>query len=439
MATEDRNIKRIVDLLSDVITAGPENGKTIILDDAEHNYAHVWKVNDEIHFPAVSKKTTDGITFDYNDETFKNIAATGTVQAGDGIAHAGNTNTGLIFDTDVVSLRVGGNDFLTADKTGASAIGTLAGDTGINVTPDGTAQLEIQNSESTITKSSIKITHADVEVPITGIDGLFNIEVQSPTYGGIKITSATADGGCGPSPLALNLYHGVSGPSTPNLTLDVGKLDFAGTGVDPLTVSETALKITNDAANFIDLMGDAEIYTYRGGLQGLVNRTLWIKTSDTTVANTTSETSIGGTIVTFPANFLKLNKAFRLRLAGFFSTKTTGAGNLTVKIKLGSTIIAQSAAFALDTNIVNGFWELGECCFGVRSVGATGTIMGQCGFKHSFADASQDELHIAPMINTTAVIIDTTASQALTVTVQFSVADVANTITCTCGHVDEVY
>jgi hypothetical protein len=439
VATEDKDIRRIIDTLAGLIAQNPPDGKHALLTDVAQNYAQVWKVGGLYIFPAVSKSTTDGISFAYYDGVFKDLTANGNIYAGDGIIHTGDTDTALIFNTDVVSLRAGNVDFLVIDKTGASAIGKLAGDTAINKTPDGGAQFEIQSSEGTITKSAIKISHSDVDVPITAITDIFNVEIQSPVYGGIKITSATGEGGCGPAPLAFGLYHGVTGPNNPAMVLDVGKLDFAGTGIDPLTYEDTAVKITNDGSDFIDVMGDAEIYTHRGALRGLVNRTLWIKTSDTTVANTVTETSIGGTIVTFPANFLKEFKAFRLRLAGFFSTKSTGAGNLTVKVKLGSTVIAQSEAFSLDANIVNGFWELGECCFAIRTEGATGTIMGQCGFKHSFADVAQDELHIATMANTIPVTINTTIAQALTVTVQFSVNNVANTITCTCGHVDEVY
>lgn len=442
MATEEKDILRIADTFANVIAEAPENKKTFILSDTGYNNAHIWKYDDKYHFPAVSKSTADGVTFDYHDETFKNIAATETIQCGDGIIHTGDTDTGVVFDTDVVSLRVGNTDYFTADKTGASAIGKTSGDFGVNVEPDGTAQLEVKNTEATVTKNSVLISHDDMVHPITSVmprtDGVLSVKINNSTNGGAIVTAVSSENDCGPSPLTLRTYHGSNSVNEPACKIDVGKRTSAAATIDPLGVDEIAVSVTNDSAQLVDLYGDGILNVTRLGVTREPCYSLWLKSSDTTVANTVAETSLGGTIVTFPANYFRVGHGFRLRLAGFFSTKASAAGTLTVKVKLGSTIIAQSAAFSLDNNLTNQFWELGECCFGYRTLGASGTIMGQCGFKHTYSDAGQDELHMASMINTSAVVINTTISQALTVTAQFSVADVANTITCTCGHVDEV-
>jgi hypothetical protein len=409
----------------------------------------------------------NGTSFTYLSSTWLNLTANGTISTVDLSASGDITGVDAAFTGDLYSdkwafyndqdtgfvstaadqfdINVGGSLVARLREDVGELYTNIYGYIGLNKDAEDT-HFEIYNNTPTIDLYSQILSTANYSNPFTSFfineSTCFASLIKDSDYGGVKLFGISGTPSrCGDdSALDLVGMIGQSGAlSGPIITITGMKKDSLSENEVSIEGDEIITQVKNNTTATTDFKGDGEIVTYRSGMYGLVNRTLWIKSSNTTIANTSAETSLGGNIVTFTDSFFKLSKAFRLRLAGFFSTKSTGAGNLTIKIKLGSTIIAQSSAFTLDTNISNGFWELGECCFAIRSIGVSGTIFGQCGFKHSFADVAQDELHIAPMVNTTATTIDTTASHVLTVTAQFSVADATNTITCTCGHVDEVY
>jgi hypothetical protein len=155
-------------------------------------------------------------------------------------------------------------------------------------------------------------------------------------------------------------------------------------------------------------------------------------TADKTVANTASATSLiptGTGSATLAANSYSVAKKLKVSLAGKYSTKASSPGNLTVLIKLGSTTIVTTGAHALDASEANQFWRM-ECVIDCRTTGASGTVIGQSGWEHAAA-ASAGVLQFAPAVATAAITLDTTASQAVDVTAQFSVADAGNTITTT--------
>lgn len=143
-----------------------------------------------------------------------------------------------------------------------------------------------------------------------------------------------------------------------------------------------------------------------------------------TVANSTSETTVVGSgegALTIQKNSFAVGKTFKISGKGFYSN--TGTPTLTLKVKAGSTVLLTSGAITTTTSASNRGFSF-EGVLTVYSVGSSGTIHGQ-GEVVEVGSA-----HTA-MVNTSAVTLNTTANQALNVTVQWGAASASNTITIT--------
>lgn len=154
----------------------------------------------------------------------------------------------------------------------------------------------------------------------------------------------------------------------------------------------------------------------------------FVQTANKTVANTVTETTLlttGQGRIAIPNDYLIVGRTIRCRLSGFISD--TGTPTLNIKVKLGSVTLAQTTAIALAGTVTNNVWEL-VFDLAVRTVGATGTMIGQGRFWYD--NTTQTGAHWGlPM--TAAATIDTTVANSLDVTATWGAADVANTITCT--------
>lgn len=200
-----------------------------------------------------------------------------------------------------------------------------------------------------------------------------------------------------------------------------------------LTNGQTTIT-QSDIDNFgLDLRNFVNVRTGQAGGEA----TDFTQTNTVTVANTVTETAISGTGIgslTLPANQLKVGKNLRVRAWGVLSSKAAAAGNLTIKIKLGSTVILSTTAIALTTSLSNNLWQL-DSDMTCRAVGGSGTIMAQGVFRtvNTLADIAEGMSN-----GTSTITVDTTGTLALSVTAQFSVNDVANTISCTNLTVEEL-
>ena len=145
-----------------------------------------------------------------------------------------------------------------------------------------------------------------------------------------------------------------------------------------------------------------------------------------TISNTTTETDFS-TAYTIPAGSCQPGKVYRITARGIFNSwNNLAPGNITLRVKLGSTVLAASPAQALGQNRVNRLWTVN---FDVTCVtyGASGSLEGQ-GFAQIFTAANANTpLELA----NTAVVsgVDLTASQQLKLSAQFTVANLANNIT----------
>jgi len=166
----------------------------------------------------------------------------------------------------------------------------------------------------------------------------------------------------------------------------------------------------------------------------LNSRTLFTSTASSTVANTTTETTLIGSGVgslTLPANYLQVGRTLRIHVLGTLDkTLASSCGNITVKLKLGSTVILSRgpAAATCAITATRPYMEVVGTCT-VRSIGASGTTwcVGAMRFDSGAFQLGPTEWNM--MTTAQPVTVDTTASQVVDVTWQWSVADVDNSVT----------
>lgn len=135
------------------------------------------------------------------------------------------------------------------------------------------------------------------------------------------------------------------------------------------------------------------------------------------VTNTVTETAFDKTY-TFAANQLKAGDVIRIR-GQAIATATNSTDTLTIRVKIGSTTVVASAALDVANNDVAVF----DITLVIRTAGASGTVVGS-GFVTIGPPATATVKPFA-LASTT---IDTTATQAITVTAQWSVADPGNSV-----------
>jgi hypothetical protein len=129
------------------------------------------------------------------------------------------------------------------------------------------------------------------------------------------------------------------------------------------------------------------------------------------VTNTTAATAFDVSY-TILANMLQAGDRLRIRLGGI-ATATNSTDTLAITLKIGSTTVFATAAVDVADN---------DCFFidaelTIRTSGASGTVIGN-------GVATIKTTATARMLNSTA--IDTTATQAITVTATWSVASTSN-------------
>lgn len=222
------------------------------------------------------------------------------------------------------------------------------------------------------------------------------------------------------------------GTSTPAVSLDVNGQTLFEPVADPATTSNGThwySSIAKAFSGFID------------GIQQWFITSPYVMTTQNVVANTNSETSILGTApntsvgtTTLPANFWVAGKSVTIHLGGVYSTKTITPGNLTIKVKWGSTTLASETLNALLSAASGAGWD-GDVlitCLSVSGGNCTFSIAGHI----NYAVANPAATNLAPIygdINNSGstVVADITSSQRLDVTATWATADVANVATTT--------
>ena len=165
------------------------------------------------------------------------------------------------------------------------------------------------------------------------------------------------------------------------------------------------------------------------GLQQVFDTSFHADTANVTVANTTTETTLFSTALsglsnTIPAYWAKIGSLIRTEIDGVISTLGAAAGNLTIRVKLGSTTISTITITGIDTGLANADFNI-ESKIRFRTLGSTGTVVQSA--RMAIVSGTTRKFYSSTATGT--VTIDTNSDQLLTVTAQWSVADAANTMT----------
>ena len=146
-----------------------------------------------------------------------------------------------------------------------------------------------------------------------------------------------------------------------------------------------------------------------------------------TISGTTSELSVIdggiGTLIV-PANGFRVGDSFRADFGGLLSAKN--GDDIRIKVKAGSVILADSG-FQNMTTSVDDVWQL-SINFTIRSLGVAGVAsIVSLGVFHTTKQSNDSQGGFAfNTVNSTT--FDTTVSNTLEVTAQFSTNDPANKI-----------
>lgn len=176
----------------------------------------------------------------------------------------------------------------------------------------------------------------------------------------------------------------------------------------------------NDSTQKCEIAYVDGIQQYRGG-------SLFTATATAGPSNSAAETSLIGSGIgthTLPTNFFVAGKSIRVKVSGYYGTKAVAPGNITIRVKLGSTVIGTTGAAALTGNLSNLFFEV-DYLITCRTPGGAGTVFGQGIANMDIAILSENAVG---MVKTATTTVDTTATQVVDCTAQFDTADVANLI-----------
>lgn len=176
---------------------------------------------------------------------------------------------------------------------------------------------------------------------------------------------------------------------------------------------------------------------YAGIKQAFVGVT-FIQTQNVTAAFgtvTTTETTLVGTgsgTATLPAGFFTAGKTIRVAASGYYTSGTT-AKTLRIRLRIGAggitgTVAGDTTAIATTNGLTTVLWTF-EGYLTCYTTGAGGTMWAQSKFMpQTSATVSQTW----PMGNTATVAVDTTTTNAISLTAQWGAgADAPPTITCT--------
>jgi hypothetical protein len=156
---------------------------------------------------------------------------------------------------------------------------------------------------------------------------------------------------------------------------------------------------------------------------------MFTQSANKQIQNTTTETSLIGTgigSVTIKGNSSGIGTTYRITMWGYISN--TGSPFCQVKIKIGSVTIFDTTSTGMFGITGNQPFKI-SALFTVRTLGATGTVIGQGEFE--YATSSSTAYQILFQTNTSTSTIDTTTDQAIDITYTWNTANASNSINST--------
>jgi hypothetical protein len=248
------------------------------------------------------------------------------------------------------------------------------------------------------------------------------IRIDRPTVTGATATAAftrIVTFSIGGEP---NISTNASATSALALYVERGRSEFGGQIIYPsMAASGTQIdgEVWQDSTRKMLTQFTSGINQYVGGMT-------WVKTNTTTLASSTTETDISGSgqgTLTLPANFFSTSgKTLRIKVWGYYGTDVS-APTIRIKIKFGSTVILDTGAQTATASVTNQGWDV-EGLITCRTAGASGTVIAQ-GLARLSTSAIAAVLWDMETTGTTT--IDTTATQAVTISWQWGTNHANNT------------
>lgn len=224
-----------------------------------------------------------------------------------------------------------------------------------------------------------------------------------------------------PGSRQLTISSGAGATTVNNGNLRFGGIPLSGGGIQ-FTASGAPFGANGD---FWQDTTQKCIMFQANGVKEYTTRSMFVQTADATVGNTVAETALTGTgigTLTFSTNFFVIGKSFRVRAYGIIAS---AGANLTIKVKLGSTIMAATAADATGAITGTTNWAL-DCMLTCRTTGASSTSKTVGKFDFFTTGILAGAFDLTDQGST----FDSTATQALSVTAQWGTGAPAETLTC---------
>lgn len=345
-------------------------------------------------------------------------------------AATANVATALLVDSsaDAVIINEAGYASFVFRVEGDAISNLLYGDCADDRIGIGTSgpdtRLHIEHSEAGDTNNVLdilRITHG-APSPVDGFGARISFELESQTQSTLFVAGALdtiwEDENTGDSDVLINTMSawGLAEAVRFTSAKTMMQPEIAAAGDDIAGYAQWWTK--DEAPNvpmFRDDAGTDHQLAYGHGL-------IFTQTADVTILNDDTEQTILGAGVgtkTLPADFFTVGKTLIVKVWGVFGTTTPG-GTLTIIFKLGGNAIATTGAVALGNGQAAQYWQY-EGIVTCRTVGATGTIFNQGGFRHN-ETAPAEEFHNHQMFNAVADVIDTTGALVVDVTAEFGTA-----------------
>lgn len=156
---------------------------------------------------------------------------------------------------------------------------------------------------------------------------------------------------------------------------------------------------------------------------------IYTLTDDGVVGNTAISTSVAGTGEggrELPADFLVDGRVIRVKAGGYYSTAGADT-DIIMRFASSATVLADTGTITLPVSQADQWWAV-EAELVCRAAGASGTHVAH-GVLMYKSDAGSETL-IAPLVNTSGITLDTTGTQTIDISVEWTTADASNVIRC---------
>ena len=227
------------------------------------------------------------------------------------------------------------------------------------------------------------------------------------------------------SEFAAGWYAWFSNISTGEVTITPTTSTIDGQATLKLRVGMSALVVSN-GTNYFTTGGSPGT---SGANFANSTRSLFTSTATRTQASTAAEVTIVGTGVgslTLPANFHDAaGSSLYVTSAGYYSN--TGTPTINFKLKYGATVLATTGVVTTTTGATNWQWFF-RGVVTCRTTGAGGTVILQ---GELLVQTGATAMSVYPMLQTATATVNTTATQAVDLSIQWGAADAANTISGT--------